>query len=106
MALSAVYLTTATFTTSAALYTVPTSTAATYSYTRDLVVTNSGTPTVFLAFGTGSTAATTLISFAVPSGGSLILTQCSVPASSILWGISASGTGQVSIGFATNVEYN
>lgn len=107
MAIAATYLTTASFTTSAALYTVPTGTSATYAYARDLVITNSGTVTAFVAVSPQATAATTTGSFAIPTGGSVILTQCQVPASTIVFGVQgvATTTTQVSIGYATNVAY-
>jgi hypothetical protein len=111
VAISAQWLTVATFTTSAALYTVPTAafaaTAGTYLYPRDLVITNSGTATCYVSAGVPATGALTTSSFALPSGGSVILTQCAVPASTIIFGVQAvaTTTSQVSIGYATNVAY-
>lgn len=106
MAISVAWQTVATVNSSSSgLYTVP-STGNYGTYARDLVVTNSGTATIFIGLGaSGSLTSTTLASFAIPTGGSAILTQCQVPASSVVSGIVASGTGQASIGFATNVAY-
>jgi hypothetical protein len=86
-------------TTTAALYTV-----ASTGYKRDLVVTNGGPSSLFVTLGSGSTAATTAQSFQIPSGGSLILTQCQVPQSGIIYGVSA-GTSATSIGFGSLVTY-
>jgi hypothetical protein len=91
-------------TSSAALYTVPASTSATYAYARDLVVTNGGPSNLFIGLGTGCTAATTAISFQIPAGGSMVLTQCQVPASGIIFGVS-SGTSATFIGYGSNVSY-
>ena len=105
MAISVAWQTVVTnITTSTALFTTATSTAATFQYQRDLVITNSGASTLFVSGGTGTTAATTLISFGIPSGGTLLLTQCQVPNQTIIWGTSG-GTAAASIGFATNVAY-
>lgn len=86
-------------TTSAALYTV-----ASTGYKRDLVIANGGPSTLFVGLGTGLTSAATTSSFAVPSGGSVILTQCQVPQSGIIYGVSA-GTSATSIGFGSLVSY-
>lgn len=99
----------AAFSSSTVLYTVPTQafsqTAGTFLYSRDLVIANGGTQTSYFAFGTGGTAATTAVSFAVPSGASLVLTNCQVPAGAQLWGVAASGTGNASVGYSTGVTY-
>jgi hypothetical protein len=102
VALSVAYQTVASFTASStSLYTVPSSTTVAYgSYARDLVITNSGTAGVYVSLGTGATSAATASSFAIPAGGSVLLTQCQVPASTIIYGI-ASAASTVSIGFAT-----
>lgn len=102
MALAANYQTVTTFSSSTALYTVP-STGNFGTYARDLVITNSGTVSAFFAVGTGASSAATTSSFVVPSGGSVILTECQVPASAIIYGIPQSGTASASIGFATLV---
>jgi hypothetical protein len=92
------------------IYTVPTYSAsstipyAQTPYVRDLVVTNGGPSTVFIGLGTGVTGGATVSSFAVPSGGTVILTQCQVPQGSVVGAIS-SGTAAVSVGFGTNVSY-
>lgn len=108
MAIAAQWQTVATVTTGAStVYTIPSGTASAYGvYARDLVVTNSGVPTVFLSLTpAGAAAATTLASFAIPSGGTVILTQCQVPAGANLSAITSSGTASVSVGFGTNVSY-
>ena len=106
MAISVAYQTTATFTTSASLYTVPSS-GLYGTYTRDLVITNSGTALCYVSCATVATSAATVSSFAVPTGGSVLLTQCQVPAGSIIFGAQAvaTTTSQVSIGYATNVAF-
>jgi hypothetical protein len=86
-------------TSSAAVYTVPST-----GYKRDLIVTNGGPSALFVALGSGATAASTVDSFQIPSGGSLVLTQCQAPASGILYGISA-GTSATFVGYGTNVSY-
>lgn len=111
MAINATWLTTATFTTTAALYTVPTAafaaTAGTYLYPRDLVITNSGTATCWVSVGPQVTSAVTTSSFMIPTGGTVILTQCQIPPSTIVFGCQsvATTTSQVSIGYGTNVSY-
>lgn len=111
MAISVAWQTTASFTTTTALYTVPTAafaaTAGTFLYPRDLVITNSGTATIFVAVGASVTSAATTSSFQVPTGGSVILTQCQVPAGAVVYGVQAVATtpSQASIGYATNVAY-
>jgi hypothetical protein len=82
---------------SAAIYTV-----ASTGYNRDLVVTNGGPSTLFVAFGTGASSAATTSSFAVPTGGSLVLTECQALQSGIIYGISA-GTSATSVGWGTLV---
>jgi hypothetical protein len=104
VALAVAYSTvvTAAATTSTALYTTSTS-----AYQRDLVVTNSGASTCFISAGTGVSSASTTVSFAVPSGGSLLLTECAVPNSTILYGFAAAspaGGLNVSIGYGSVVS--
>lgn len=91
-------------TTTALIYTVPSSTSATYGYARDLIINNGGPSTCFFGLGTGVTGGVTTSSFQVPAGGSVILTQCQVPSSGIIGAVS-SGTSSVSIGYGTNVSY-
>lgn len=111
MAIAVQWQTTATFTTSAALYTVPTAafaaTAGTFLYPRDLVITNSGTATIFVSLGAAASSAATTSSFQIPTGGTVLLTQCQVPAGAIVFGVQAvaTTTSQASIGYATNVAY-
>jgi len=102
VAIAASYVTTATFTTSAALYTTSTT-----AYRRDLVITNSGTVGCYASAGTVVTSAATTSSFYLPPGGSVILTQCQVPTSTIIYGVqyAATNTSQLSIGFASLVTY-
>jgi hypothetical protein len=107
VAISVAWQTTATFTTTKALYTTATATATTFAYARDLVLCNAGTATVFVAAGPAVTSAVTTSSFGIPAGGSIILTQCQVPVSTIIFGVQsvATTTSFLSIGFATNVSY-
>ena len=86
-------------TSSAAIYTVPST-----GYKRDLVVTNGGPSALFVGLGSGVTSGATTSSFQIPSGGSLVLTQCQVPASGIIYGISA-GTSATFVGYGSNVSY-
>ena len=105
--ISVAYQTTVTFTTNrCTVGTVPSS-GNFSTYARDLVVTNSGTATCYVGVGPAVTQAVTTSSFAIPSGGSVILTQCQVPASTVVAGVQAvaTTTSQVSIGFATNVAF-
>jgi len=93
-------------TSNGALYTVPSSTSATFAYARDLVVTNSGATTIFAnVTAAGSPVATTTGSYQIPSGGSLILTQCQVPGGAVLSALSPGTAGSLSVGYATNVAY-
>lgn len=95
-------------TSSTNLYTVPSSTSATYAYARDLVINNSSpSTTMFAALSAAAgPAATTTASFNIPAGGSVILTQCQVPAGTIVSVIpTASGTVSASVGYALNVSY-
>lgn len=85
-------------TSSAAIYTVPST-----GYKRDLVVSNGGPSSLFVALGSGATAATTAISFQIPSGGQLVLSQCQAPQSGVIYGISA-GTSSTYVGYASVVS--
>jgi hypothetical protein len=111
VAINAQWQTVATVNTSdTALYTVPTAafaaTAGTFLYPRDLVITNSGATTIFVAQTTaGSPVSTTTGSFQIPTGGSVILTQCQVPAGTVVKAISPGTAGQASVGYALNVAY-
>lgn len=104
MAISVAWQTTVTMSTSGVYYTLPTS-GNFSTYARDLVITNGGSVTCFIGFASGATGGATTSSFQVPAGGTVILTQCQVPAG-IVSGTVASGLSvPVSIGFATNVAY-
>jgi len=98
VAIAATYFTTATVTSSAAQFTVSST-----GYFRDLVITNAGTANVWVGLGSGLTAAATTSSFQIPTGGSLVLTQCQVPSSGKIFAIS-SGTTSVSIGWGSVVS--
>lgn len=105
MAISVAWQTVASFSSSTALYTVP-STGNFGTYARDLVINNSGTVNSFFSLGTGSSSATTTASFLIPPGGHLILTQCQVPASTIIFALGqGNAASSASIGFATNVAF-
>lgn len=106
MAISVAWQTTATFTTTTSLWTVPSS-GNFGTYARDLAITNSGTAVCYVSCGSAVTSAVTTSSFVLPAGGTILLTQCQVPAGSIIFGCQyvATTTSQVSIGFATNVAY-
>jgi hypothetical protein len=105
VALSVAYQTVASVTTTAGtVYTTSAATAASYGNARDLVVTNSGSGTIFVGIGT-SNVATSVASFKIPSGGSLLLTDCVVPASAPVTAIAAYGqSSTVSIGYASVVS--
>lgn len=90
-------------TSSSSVYT--TAAAAVSSYLRDLVINNSGAAPVSISFGTAATSAATASSFAVPAGGTVILTQCQVPNGSTIWGIAPAANSTISVGYATNVAY-
>lgn len=97
-------------TSNTALYTVPTAafaaTSNTYGYVRDLVVTNAGATTIFAnVTAAGSPAATTTGSFQIPTGGTVILTQCQVPNGSVVSAVSPGTAGSCSVGYALNVQY-
>ena len=102
MAIAATWVTVATnITTPAAVYTTPTT-----GYRRDLVVTNDGPATAYVAVTTDASTAGSVSSFAVPTGGSVLLTQCAVPTSSIVFVRAAqTGTVSVSVGWASNLNY-
>jgi hypothetical protein len=96
---------TAVTSTAAQLYTVPSSTSATYAYARDLVVTNAGSVNIFVGLSVSGTVATSVASFQIPAGGTLLLTQCQVPAGAVFSALTGAGTAAVSIGYALNVTY-
>ena len=103
MAIAASYFTavTAAAGSSTALYTTSTT-----AYQRDLVVTNGGASTCFIAAGTGVSSASTTVSFAIPSGGQLVL-QGLVPNATILYGFAAAapaGGLNISLGWGSVVS--
>ena len=106
MALSVAYVvsSTAITTTVGTMYTTAAATAASYGNARDLVITNSGTATVFVGIG-ASNVATSVASFGIPSGGTLLLTECVVPASQPITACTGTGlSSTVSIGYASVVS--
>lgn len=106
MAISVAWQTTATITavTSTALYTTPTTGNFGNANTRDLVICNAGTVNAYVSASPSATSAATVTGFLIPAGGTAILTQCQVPATTIIFGM-ATLACPVSIGFATNVAY-
>jgi len=86
-------------TTVAQLYTVPST-----GYKRDLVVT-AGTAAVYVGLSTDGTVATSVASFKITAGGSLILTQCQVPAGAVLSALTGAGTSTLSVGYGSLVSY-
>ena len=73
---------------------------------QDAVVTNGGASTCFISAGTGVTSASTTVSFAIPSGGQLVL-QGQVPNSTILFGFAAAtpaGGLNISLGWGSVVS--
>ena len=93
-------------TSNTALFTVASATASTYAYSRDLVITNAGATTILVGLTTsGSPVATTTGSFQIPTGGTVVLTQCQVPAGAVVSAISPGTAGSASVGYALNVMY-
>lgn len=103
MALVASYFTavTAAATTSTSVYT-----SSATAYNRDLVVTNGGASTCFVAVGPAVTAAASTGSFELPAGQSIVL-MGQLPASSKVFAIqpvASAGTLNVSLGWASVVS--
>jgi len=103
VAIAATYFTSVTnpATTSTQVYTTSTS-----AYQRDLVITNGGASTCFVSAGTGVSSASTTVSFAIPSGGQLVL-QGLVPNSTIVYGFAAAapaGGLNLSLGWGSVVS--
>ena len=103
MAIAATYFTAVTdaATTSTSVYTTSAS-----AYQRDLVITNGGASTCFVSAGTGVSSASTTVSFAIPSGGQLVL-QGQVPNSTILYGFAAAspaGGLNISLGWGSVIS--
>ena len=100
MAIAAAWVVNATAgTTVEQIYTVPS------TYNRDLVVANAGTVSVYVGLSTDGTVATSVASFKIPAGGSLILTECEVPTGAIVSALTGTGNGLVSIGYASLVSF-
>ena len=103
MAIAAAWQTVATVTTTAGtVYTTAASTVSTYL--RDLVVNNSGTATVFVGIG-ASNVATSVASFGIPAGGSLILAACQVPNATPISACTGAGSSSVSVGYGSLVNF-
>ena len=103
MAINAQWVASTAVTTSAV--TVYTTAAATVSsYLRDLVVNNGGTAPVFIGMG-ASNVATSVASFSIPAGGTMIITQSQIPNAVPISAITGAGTVQVNVGYALNVAY-
>jgi len=103
VAIAASYFTavTAAATTSTVLYTT-----ATTGYQRDLVVANGGASTCFVSAGTGVSSASTTVSFAIPSGQTLVL-MGDIPNSTKLYGFAAAlpaGGLNLSLGWGSVVS--
>jgi len=73
-------------------------------YTRDLVINNSGTATIFVGIG-ASNVATSVASFGIPTGGTLVLTECEIPTSQPVTAIAGAGSSSVSIGYGSLVTF-
>jgi hypothetical protein len=101
MAIAATYVVqgTALTTSVGQLYTVPST-----GYNRDLVVTNAGTVNCFVGLSGSGTVATSVASFQIPPGGSVVLTQCQVPAGAVLSALTGAGNGLLSIGYGSVVS--
>lgn len=100
MAIAAAWVVNATAgTTVEQIYTVPT------TYQRDLVVANAGTVSVYVGLSTDGTVATSVASFKIPAGGSLILTECQVPTGAVVSALTGTGNGLVSIGYGSLVSF-
>ncbi len=99
MALAVNYFTVATaITSSTPIYTV-----ATTGYTRDLVITNSGTNLCYVTLGASSTGAAAATGFAVPTGQSVVLTGQANAAAYKIYAYAATATN-VSLGWASVVS--
>jgi hypothetical protein len=73
-------------------------------YIRDLVVNNSGTATIFVGLGAANVA-TSVASFGIPTGGTLVLTECEIPTSQPVTAITGAGSSSVSIGYGSLVSF-
>ncbi len=98
MAIAAAWQTVATVTTTAG--TVFTTASG---YTRDLVINNSGANTIFVGVG-ASNVATSVASFGIPAGGTLVLTACAVPTSQPVTACTGTGSSSISVGYGSLVN--
>jgi hypothetical protein len=73
-------------------------------YIRDLVVNNSGANTIFVGLGTASVA-TSVASFSIPAGGTIVLTECEIPTSAPLTAITGTGSSTISVGYGSLVNF-
>lgn len=89
-------------TTAATVYTTVAATVS--SYLRDLVINNGGTAAVFVGMG-ASNVATSVASFSIPAGGTMIITQSQIPNAVPITAIAGAGTVPVNVGYALNVAY-
>jgi hypothetical protein len=103
VALAVSYFTTITsgITTTAALYTTPTT-----GYNRDLVIANGSTCAIYVSAGPAITGALTTSSFNIPSGQQVVL-MGQVPTSTIAYAcvaVSGNTANSVSLGWASVVS--
>lgn len=107
MAISVAWQTVATIataTTVATVYTVPTS-GSYGTYARDLAICNGGPGNAFVCLSVAG-AVTAAAGFQVPTGGTVLLTQCQVPGGAVIGVANTTATAiTVSVGYATNVAY-
>ena len=104
MAIAANWVVNATAVTTTAGTVYTTAAAATTPYLRDLVVNNSGTATIFVGIGAANVA-TSVASFGIPAGGSLILAACQVPNATPISACTGAGSSTVSIGYGSLVNF-
>jgi hypothetical protein len=98
VAIAASYQTTVTnITSNVALWTSPTT-----GYQRDLVITNGGPSLLYVVAGTAATTAAAATGFAIPTGGTVVLTECGLTNATKVFGFSP-GTASCYIGYGTNV---
>jgi len=107
VAIAVAWQTTATMTATTVntFYTIPSS-GAFGTYARDLAINNGGSATMLVSLTpSGAAGATSAASFAIPAGGTLLLTQCQVTAGAIIGVAVPTGTAIPSAGFCSNVSY-
>jgi len=100
VAIAATWVKTVTgITSSAAIWTTPT------SYLRNLVITNDGPSKGYVSLSADASQADSSASFTIPAGGSVVLTGCAVPTNAIVFAQAVtSGTVSVSIGYGSVVS--